>query len=344
MKHHAVSRHWIRVAALVVAGWAASLGAVVPADWSPKPGEFTWMPEIAPAGPLVIVVSLPLQQLHVYRNGVHIGASTISSGKPGHETPTGAFTILQKRAEHYSNLYDNAPMPWMQRLTWSGVALHAGRLPGRPASHGCIRLPDAFAKTLFSATRTGDLVLVTDRRDVPRVATTPDFVAGLGTRAGGDARDDVWRPDLAPTGPLSIVLSTSDQQMVVTRNGRRIGRTTLRVERGLRVGTQAYVLLEGRIDRPNPVLPERRARRWMAIDLGNAAGAAERLRDALSTGRITIPRDVARRLDDMVDAGTTVVITDEPLGEAPRLQGIDLESAIGEEASQSGGSHARDTR
>lgn len=334
MHHHAVSRRRLCVAALVVAGWAASLGAVVPAGWSPKPGEFIWMPGIAPAGPLVIVVSLPLQQLHVYRNGVHIGASTISSGKPGHETPTGAFTILQKHAEHYSNLYDDAPMPWMQRLTWSGVALHAGRLPGRPASHGCIRLPDAFAKTLFSATRTGDLVLVTDRREVPTVATAPDVVAGLGGRVGEHARGDVWRPDLAPAGPLSIVISTSDQQMVVTRNGRRIGRTRLRVERGLQVGTQAYVLLDGRVDRPDPVLPGRRARRWMAIDLGSPAGAGERLREALSTGRITIPEDAARRLDDLVDAGTTVVITDEPLGDAPRLQGIDLESAIGEGAPQ----------
>ena len=127
-----------------------------------QPGEYVWTPELAPAGPLVIVVSLPEQRAHVYRNGIRIGVSTISSGKPGHETPTGVFPILQKRAEHYSNLYDNAPMPYMQRLTWDGIALHAGRIPGKPASHGCIRLPKAFAKALFSVTERGVTVVVAD--------------------------------------------------------------------------------------------------------------------------------------------------------------------------------------
>ena len=127
-----------------------------------KAGDYQWTPEISPAGPLVVVVSLPAQRAHVYRNGIRIGVSTISSGKPGHETPTGVFPILQKREEHYSNLYDNAPMPYMQRLTWDGIALHAGRIPGQPASHGCIRLPKAFAKALFSVTERGVNVVVAD--------------------------------------------------------------------------------------------------------------------------------------------------------------------------------------
>src|SRR3546814_12301464 len=82
-------------------------------------------------------------------NGVLIGISTISSGTAGHETPTGIFTILQKKVDHKSNLYDDAPMPYMQRLTWSGIAMHAGNLPGYPASHGCIRLPLDFAERLY---------------------------------------------------------------------------------------------------------------------------------------------------------------------------------------------------
>jgi len=108
------------------------------------------------------VISLPQQRAHVYRSGIRIGVSTISSGKPGHATPTGAFPILQKRRVHRSNLYDNAPMPYMQRLTWDGIALHAGRIPGKPASHGCIRLPKAFAKALFSVTERGVTVVVAD--------------------------------------------------------------------------------------------------------------------------------------------------------------------------------------
>jgi lipoprotein-anchoring transpeptidase ErfK/SrfK len=114
-----------------------------------KPGEFIWHPETSKAGPIVMVVSLPEQLAYVYRNGVAIGISTVSTGKKGNETPTGVFTILQKHADHYSNVYNNAPMPYMQRLTWSGVALHAGKLPGYPASHGCVRMPYEFAQLLY---------------------------------------------------------------------------------------------------------------------------------------------------------------------------------------------------
>lgn len=126
------------------------------------PGKFEWNPERSPSGPLVIVVSLPEQMAHVYRGGVRIGRSTISSGKPGHETPTGVFPILQKRRVHHSNLYNNAPMPFMQRLTWDGVALHAGQIPGYPASHGCVRLPKQFAEKLFEVTEHGVNVVVAD--------------------------------------------------------------------------------------------------------------------------------------------------------------------------------------
>ena len=115
-----------------------------------KPGEWLLYPEIAPAGPVLVYVDLGRQRATVYRNGVRIGVSTISSGKKGNSTPTGVFTILQKNKDHRSRTYDNAPMPYMQRLTWKGVAMHAGNLPGYPASHGCVRLPMEFAKRLFT--------------------------------------------------------------------------------------------------------------------------------------------------------------------------------------------------
>jgi hypothetical protein len=120
-----------------------------------KPGEFIWRPELSPSGPVVILVSLPHQIVHVFRNGLAIAASTCSSGARGHSTPTGVFTILQKHKDHYSSTYNNAPMPNMQRLTWQGVALHAGHLPGYPASHGCIRLPVRFSELLYSVTQHG---------------------------------------------------------------------------------------------------------------------------------------------------------------------------------------------
>ena len=145
-----------------------------------EPGEYLWHPEISPQGPIVMVVSLPEQRAYVYRNGVLIGASTVSTGKKGHETPTGVFTILQKHEDHYSNLYNDAPMPYMQRLTWSGVALHAGRLPGYPASHGCVRMPYEFAHLLFGETKTGH-----DGRRLRREAVPQHRRAPWSRRAGG---------------------------------------------------------------------------------------------------------------------------------------------------------------
>ncbi|HEY7810551.1 MAG TPA: L,D-transpeptidase family protein [Allosphingosinicella sp.] len=120
-----------------------------------KPGEFVWRPERATAGAVELVVSIPLQRAYIYRGGTLIGVTTVSTGRKGHATPTGTFTILEKRQKHFSNRYNNAPMPFMQRLTWDGIALHAGHIPGHPASHGCVRLPLAFAKHLFGATQRG---------------------------------------------------------------------------------------------------------------------------------------------------------------------------------------------
>lgn len=127
-----------------------------------EPGQFAWHPDAAPAGPVSIVVSLPLQIAYVYRSNVLIGVSTVSTGKPGHDTPTGTFNILEKQVTHRSTLYNEAPMPFMQRLTWDGIALHAGVVPGYPASHGCVRLPAEFAQALFGVTRRGASVIITD--------------------------------------------------------------------------------------------------------------------------------------------------------------------------------------
>jgi lipoprotein-anchoring transpeptidase ErfK/SrfK len=117
---------------------------------------------------LKILVSIPLQKAYVFEGDELVATSPVSTGKRGHETPAGTFRILQKKVHHRSNKYANAPMPYMQRLTSYGIALHAGRLPGYPASHGCIRLPHSFAKKLYAMTGTGTKVTVTRRR--PRSA------------------------------------------------------------------------------------------------------------------------------------------------------------------------------
>lgn len=122
-------------------------------------------PDEAIRSGVLIVVSIPSQRLYVFKDGALWDSSPVSTGKRGHATPTGAFSILQKRVRHRSNIYSNAPMPYMQRLTWAGVALHAGHVPGYPASHGCIRLPRAFAQKLFDLTDPASTaVLVSDQR------------------------------------------------------------------------------------------------------------------------------------------------------------------------------------
>jgi hypothetical protein len=137
--------------------------AADPAAGDLRPGQYRWHAEAARAdGPVAVVVSIPLQRAWAFRGGALIGVSTVSTGQPGYDTPLGAFPILQKRVDHRSNLYDNAPMPFMQRLTWDGIALHAGQIPGHPASHGCVRLPRAFARLLYGVTELGSKVVVTD--------------------------------------------------------------------------------------------------------------------------------------------------------------------------------------
>jgi lipoprotein-anchoring transpeptidase ErfK/SrfK len=113
---------------------------------------------------VLVVVSLASQQAFVFRKGEAWDSTDVSTGKPGNDTPEGIFPILEKKVHHRSTLYDDASMPYMQRLTWDGVALHAGRVPGYPASHGCIRLPQEFAKKLYAITKfSSTIVLVTHK-------------------------------------------------------------------------------------------------------------------------------------------------------------------------------------
>ena len=150
--------------------------AITEAAATLSPNRYLWAEDAvtAPAdGEVSVLISIPDQRAYVFRGQTLIAASTVSTGKDGNETPVGSFTILQKKQKHFSNLYDSAPMPYMQRLTWDGVALHAGNNPGFPASHGCVRLPAAFAKKLFEITELGATVEVTDAAYIVGDAPTP---------------------------------------------------------------------------------------------------------------------------------------------------------------------------
>lgn len=138
----------------------ASLGST---DVLAPEKELTPAPAVATGSSkagVLIVVSLASQRAFVFKDGELWGSTTVSTGKKGKRTPTGRYTILEKQVHHRSRTYDNAPMPYMQRLTWGGVALHAGHVTGRPASHGCIRLPRSFAKKLYNLTDFGSTTVV----------------------------------------------------------------------------------------------------------------------------------------------------------------------------------------
>jgi lipoprotein-anchoring transpeptidase ErfK/SrfK len=156
----------------------------------------------APLGPLTIAVSIGSQRVTVYDNGSPIASAPISSGMPGRPTPMGVFSVIQKDRLHHSNLYSNAPMPFMQRITWSGVALHAGVLPGYPASHGCIRLPESFAVRLWGMTRLGARVVVTRNEVAPYEMNHPRLVALVKpSEPVPQAQSDVPRPVAAGDKP-----------------------------------------------------------------------------------------------------------------------------------------------
>src|SRR5262245_26861914 len=141
-----------------------------------KPGQFKWAPQRSPNGPVVVIVDLPDQMAYVYRDGIRIGVTTVSTGRAGHVTPTGVFTILQKQPMHHSTLYNDAPMPFMERLTWSGVCLHAGGLPGYPSSHGCVHLPLEFSKLLYGITGQSTTVVIADTRTAPQDILHPGLI------------------------------------------------------------------------------------------------------------------------------------------------------------------------
>src|ERR1700716_3837648 len=169
----------LRPAHLAIAGLAALIAAGDHAGATDRRSERSVESiESRTAGdPIMAIVSLHNQRITVYDANGWILRAPVSSGQKGRETPAGIFSVIQKEAEHYSNLYDDAYMPHMQRITWSGIALHGGPLPGHAASHGCVRLPYDFAARLFDATRLGMRVIVAPGDVAPIEIVHPALLA-----------------------------------------------------------------------------------------------------------------------------------------------------------------------
>ena len=287
-----------------------------------RPGQFIWKGDAVPSGPVVVVVSLTEQRAYVYRNGIRIGVSSASTGKSGHTTPTGVFTVLQKDRSHRSKTYNNAPMPYTERLTWDGVALHAGDLPGYPSSHGCVHLPTEFARRLFEASPMGMTVVIASRRQEPDEVVHPAPLAPVDASTGAQVKvprlspreDYRWKPERSPNGPLSIVMSRADQRVLVYRNGVEIGRSRLALSDPRRpLGTHAYIMQDGYVPGRSALLKEAPAHRWLAVGIPGHEYEHNLPLNPVEVSRINLPPRFARAVYQALIPGTTLLVTDAPV-------------------------------
>jgi hypothetical protein len=309
-----------------------------------KPGEYVWDPRASAKGPLVIIVNLGTQKLDVYRDGVSVGRSTISSGKASTPTPAGLSSILRKYVVHHSTAYHEASMPYSERLTWKGLAIHGGGLPGYPESHGCIHVPLNFARKLYSVTKTGETVLVTKTQAVPATDADPGLLlAGDSGQAAPDSASNpgaspaanpgqpapgptpdagaspaanpgeaapppgpppfAWNPQAAPPGTVSIIFSSADRKVYVSRQGIEIGCAPISgPAAGTPYGNYAYSALTG----TNPD----GTHRWLALgsDNGGPAPNISQLAKGLS-----VPPGFAAQVRPLITPGATLVVTDHPV-------------------------------
>jgi L,D-transpeptidase catalytic domain len=299
-------------------------------------GQFLWMGGAVTTGPLVMVVSITEQRAYVYRNGVLIGATTVSTGRPGHATPIGIFTVLQKQKEHRSTIYDGAPMPYMERLTWGGVALHAGGLPGYPESHGCIHLPSEFARLLFAVSNNGMTVVIGAEEKAPTRVAHPGYLAPV-KAVGGQPFDGLpltptenerWHPEDSPSGPVSIVLSQGSQRVVVYRNGIEIGRARLSILGDAPFPNHALVLAEAPSAVPDPFVPNPKKYSWLRIGVPGHSDEGGTQVDPTAVARIKIPADFVAHVNSILTPGATLLVMHEslyPQTTGPMVQVVDAD-------------------
>jgi hypothetical protein len=213
-------------------------------------------------------------------------------------------------------------MPYQERLTWGGVALHAGGLPGYPSSHGCVHLPSAFARNLFDVSALGMTVVIGEAGEAPQDVVHPGLLTPVAANgatlppeaplAGGEPFR--WEPDAAPDGPVSLVVSGADQRLLVYRNGIEIGRArvTIRDPKDP-LGTHVFQALEGGSD-GTP--------RWKAVPMPGHAGTKGD-GDPDEVERIVLPPAFLQNLKPLVTPGTTLMVTDAPV--LPQTTGVQLQ-------------------
>lgn len=294
----------------------------------------------AASGPITIVVSTDRQHLTVYDGDKPVSETVVSTGTADHPTPHGVFSVIEKQVFHRSTLYDDAPMPFMQRLTWSGVALHEGRVTGRPASHGCIRLPAAYAKDLYRFTKRGVRVVIS-REDVKPIPLT-DFASVFQTPPRryvmGESAETARTPgeiegpntslgqykvkttvDLAAAMPISVLVNRKAGKLYVRRNFRPLFEVPIEIDQPDRpIGAHMFVAQAGEAGRTawsSLSVPGRTREAMLGDAVGKKAGdipsfgVAPNAADALR--RLHIAPGVAQRLAGLAGPGAVFIISDE---------------------------------
>ena len=313
------SRRWILkstaagAAMLLCAGWTKSrqLQYGIPVSQM-KPGDYTWAPDHSSAGPVIMIVSLPEQRAYVYQSGTLIAVSTCATGRKGHRTPTGAFTILQKDKDHVSSTYKGAKMPYMERLTWSGIALHAGNLPGYPASHGCIRLPLDFAHALFGITHLGAAVIIADGHSEPVDVVHPGLF--LPAVAADEAKAIIAkavakklpprRRHEARQRPAKIVISVADRKISLFEDGHLRTADSITVKLPDQpIGNHLFVLKSSSKDGSALVWTASRYRMGTNRSLNGTSSS-----DVID--RITTTPRMAQAVHELMHPGLMMIITD----------------------------------
>ena len=288
-------------------------------------------------GPITIVVSTDRQHLTIYDGDKAVSDTVVSTGRADHPTPYGVFSVIEKQVFHRSTLYDDAPMPYMQRLTWSGVALHEGHVTGRPASHGCIRLPAAYAKDLYRFTKRGVRVVISreDVKPIPLTDFASVFQAPPRRYVMGEAVEAARTPgeiegpnnsvghyqvktkvDLAAKMPISVLVNRKAGKLYVRRNFRPLFEVPIEIDHPNRpIGAHMFVAQAAEEGRTSWSSLSIASRTREAMLRGNKAGdvasipVAPNAEDALR--RIHIAPGVAARLAELAGPGAVFIISDE---------------------------------
>ena len=311
-----------------------------------------------PQGPLHIIVSTAKQRVTVYANGTLVGRAPVSTGMPDHPTPMGIFTVISKSRWHVSNIYSGAPMPYMQRITWSGIALHAGKLPGYPASHGCIRLPEHFATRLWALSKVGARVIVARDEVAPVAIAHPhlpvpkkpenkpaDALVAAAPAAAGEIKlvasvetankvGDGINETIKPASPENIVQATPPQRQgpVQVFVSRKQGKVFVRqdfkpifeapvtiAEPDRPLGTHVFTAMQMQEDGA--------AMQWTVVTIpsGYARARDTAVRAAASTAaaaldRIEMPQEAIDRIAGLLAVGSALIVSDNALSDETGLE------------------------